>query len=205
MPSGTLPAEGSLGTPEISTGDFQAQINQLLAYVRSLQSEVAALSGTVIKEGAVRGVGDGASLLADKGVIDARLGTGGNLGSMAVKSSEDYLSSSTIPSIIWSDTPTSSITQSTLGDPGSGLYLVKVDTTQAGNYQAVIFWDGQSTVTGIAYHDTELRGSTPRSLATYVVTIGSTGIVTAKRVTYDANGDDGIGAFSADIVEVRKF
>lgn len=83
MPSGNLPNSGSLGDPQITNGDYQTQINQLLSYVRSLKAEVDALSGTEIKEGAVRGVGNGAGLLADKATLDARLGTGGNLGSSA--------------------------------------------------------------------------------------------------------------------------
>lgn len=73
MPSGTLPNAGSLGDPQITTGDYQTQINQLLAYVRSLQSEVAALSGTQIKEGAVRGVGTAASELVETSILDTRL------------------------------------------------------------------------------------------------------------------------------------
>jgi hypothetical protein len=73
MPSGTLPNAGSLGDPQITTGDYQTQINQLLAYVRSLQAEVSALSGTQIKEGAVRGVGNIDGGLYARGEIDAEV------------------------------------------------------------------------------------------------------------------------------------
>lgn len=84
MPSGTLPSAGSLGDANILTGDYQTQINQLLAYVRSLQTELASLSGTQIKEGAVRAVGTGLSDLVQTSRLNTRLATTGNLGSAAV-------------------------------------------------------------------------------------------------------------------------
>lgn len=85
MPNGSLPAAGYLGDGQRTTVEFQDGLDELLAYVRSLKAEVDALSATVIKEGAVRGVGNGAGLLADKAVLDARLGTTGNLGTAATK------------------------------------------------------------------------------------------------------------------------
>ena len=83
MPSGNLPASGYLGDGQRTTSEFQGGIDDLLDYVRSLKSEVDALSATVIKEAAVRGVGNGAGLLPDKAVLDTRLGTAGNLSGLS--------------------------------------------------------------------------------------------------------------------------
>lgn len=71
MPTGTLPNSGALGDSQVTTGDYQTQINQLLSYVRSLKAEVDALSGTEIKEGAVRGVGGSLGDLYAKGEISS--------------------------------------------------------------------------------------------------------------------------------------
>src|SRR6056297_1071101 len=97
MPNGTLPEDNYLGDGERTTGEFQGGINELLNYVNSLKAEVDALSSQVIREAAVRGVGDATGSLTDRGVgsgatqipdnnqIDARLGTSGNLGSAALR------------------------------------------------------------------------------------------------------------------------
>lgn len=205
MPNSALPGNTYMGDGQRTTAEMQDALDQVATWLNAAQAELDALTGTTFGEAAVRGVGAGADDVPDTEILDARLGTSGDLGSIATESAGDYLSSGTVPAIIWDETPTDVLTQTDLGNPGAGLYLVKVSTYSAGNRQAVLYWDGASSVTGIAHHGTELRGSTPRSLATYVVGIGSTGIVTSERITYDANGDDGIGSFDADIVEVRKF
>lgn len=122
MPSGTLPNAGSLGDPQITTGDYQTQINQLLTYVRSLQSEVAALSGTTIREGAVRGVGNGTGLLADKAVLDTRLGVTGNL-----NLADSVLDGSFDPenaTLVWSGNSTT-VDIASLDEGGQGFYLIR--------------------------------------------------------------------------------
>lgn len=85
MPTGNLPANNYLGDGQRTTSEFQTGIDELLAYVNSLKAEVDALSATVIKEAAVRGVGNATGLVPDKAVLDTRLGTGGNLGTAATK------------------------------------------------------------------------------------------------------------------------
>lgn len=83
MPTGSLPANNYLGDGQRTTSEFQTGIDQLLAYANSLKAEVDALSATIIKEAAVRGVGTGATDLVQTSQLDTRLGTSGNLGGAA--------------------------------------------------------------------------------------------------------------------------
>lgn len=65
MPNSTLPPDNYLGDPERTTGEFQDRINQLQNWVNTLQAELQALSGTTVREGAVRGVGGGGTDLRE--------------------------------------------------------------------------------------------------------------------------------------------
>lgn len=110
MPNGNLPINGYLGGGQRTTGEFQDGIDELLAYVNTLKSEVDALSSKVIKEAATRGVGTGASdvpansdlgsaslrdvgtaaaNLPDTTELNTRLATTGNLGTAAVEEYEE--------------------------------------------------------------------------------------------------------------------
>ena len=127
MPTGTLPNAGSLGDPQITTGDYQTQINQLLSYVRSLKAEVDALSGTTLKEGAVRGVGTASNELVETSQLNTRLGTSGALGSMAQESDSDYVLRADIdpasPTTVWTG-PSTSSDPANWTENGTGFYLI---------------------------------------------------------------------------------
>lgn len=168
MPSGTLPNAGSLGDPQITTGDYQTQINQLLAYVRSLQSELAALSGTTIREGAVRGVGDGASLLADKAVLDERLGTSGNLGTMAQESSLDYVTKDDIdpasPNQVWAGSKLI-VDYTELSEFTTGFYLIEIDFGFSEEIRSLMFISSDRPGLKMTY--TAWRNVTTSNIQTY--------------------------------------
>ena len=53
MPSLTLPAQDALGNGTILTPDYQVGINELLDYVRAINTELTALSSSTLAEGAV--------------------------------------------------------------------------------------------------------------------------------------------------------
>ncbi len=54
MPNSTLPSTDYLGDSGRTTSEFQTAIDQLQNWVITLQSELNALSGTTVQEGAVR-------------------------------------------------------------------------------------------------------------------------------------------------------
>ncbi len=71
MPNKPLPADGEPGDSEVTTGDFQTDINQIADWLNDLQAELNALSGTTVREGAVRTVNGGAGpLRSNIGISD---------------------------------------------------------------------------------------------------------------------------------------
>lgn len=70
MPNSNLPQDDYLGNPNRTTSEFQDAINDLLNWVNTLQAELDALSGTTVREGAVRDVGSGGSELVENDAID---------------------------------------------------------------------------------------------------------------------------------------
>jgi len=54
MPNSNLPPDNYLGDPSRITSEFQDAIDDLQNWVNTLQSELNALSGTTVQEGAVR-------------------------------------------------------------------------------------------------------------------------------------------------------
>lgn len=90
MPNSTLPGNNYLGDGQRTTSEFQAGIDQVAAWLNAAQDELDALTGTTFGEAAVRGVGTSAGNVPDKAVLDTRLGTSGNLGSMALESADGY-------------------------------------------------------------------------------------------------------------------
>ena len=80
MPNGTIVADDYIDDPNRTVSEVQAALNQNFDYLRSLQAEMAALSSTVLREASVRSIGNSTGNVPDKAVIDARLGTTGNIG-----------------------------------------------------------------------------------------------------------------------------
>ena len=147
MPNGTLPIAGYLSDGQRTTSEFQGGIDELLAYVRTLKAEVDALSATVIKEAAVRGVGITAGDLTD------------------ISSSQS----------VWQGTPASIIPQSSLSTGGSGLYIIGHDTPSAGTWASKVYWDGSNSGSGtpkIAYDGSTLYISEVRISSTGTITSG---------------------------------
>jgi len=79
MPTGTIVADDYIDDPNRTVSEVQVALNQSFDYLRSLQAEMAALTSTVLREASVRSVGNSTGNVPDKAVIDARLGTTGNI------------------------------------------------------------------------------------------------------------------------------
>jgi hypothetical protein len=209
MPSGTLPNAGSLGDPQITTGDYQTQINQILAYVRSLQAEVATLSGTTIKEGAVRGVGTAASELVETSQLDTRLGTSGNLGSAALLdtgTADTELATVGDNDIrymprgwqaVFAGTA-SSVTQSAMGSPGAGLYAVRFFGQGSTDYTSLMYYDGANNASFSS-------GLIDRTSAYWIdsVYMSPSGTITAEGWAISKSSGEVIGETGLSILEVR--
>lgn len=114
MPNSSLPTTDYLGDGQRTTAEFQTQINNLQNWVIALQSELNALSGTTLGEGAVRDVGTGSSDLVEVSALEGLLG--------------DYLAKSDFDpenaTLVWSGSATS-VAMSSLSKQGAGFYAVK--------------------------------------------------------------------------------
>ncbi len=126
MPNSTLPGNTYLGDGQRTTAEMQAGLDQVAAWLNAAQAELNALTGTTFGEAAVRGVGSSAGQVPDKAVLDTRLGTAGNLGSIASEDAADYVSRAEFegPTLVWSGSD-SSPNMSELSEGGPGFYIVK--------------------------------------------------------------------------------
>jgi len=122
MPIGTIVADDYIDDPNRTVAEVQTALNQNFDYLRSMQSELGALSSTVLREASVRSVGNSAGNVPDKAVLDSRLGTTGNLGSAATTPLSELFSKAglTTPQVIFSGSATS------VAAPSAGVYLVYI-------------------------------------------------------------------------------
>jgi len=122
MPIGTIVADDYIDDPNRTVAEVQTALNQNFDYLRSMQAELGALSSTVLREAAVRSVGNSTGNVPDKAVIDSRLGTTGNLGSAATTPLSELFSKAglTTPQVIFSGSATS------VAAPSAGVYLVYI-------------------------------------------------------------------------------
>jgi len=145
MPTGPIVADNYIDDPNRTTEEVQDALNQNFDYLRSMQSELGALSSTVLREASVRSVGNSAGNVPDKAVLDSRLGTTGNLGGSATTPLSELFSKSgiTSPQVIFSGSATS------VAAPSAGVYLVYIDTSLAGftNCFAVVVRDLTESIT----------------------------------------------------------
>lgn len=121
MPTGTIVADDYIDDPDRTVSEMQAAMNQNLDYLRALKAEIDALSDTTIREAAVRAVGNLTGNVPDKAVLDARLGTTGNLDLSAYLTKSDFDPAS--PALVWSGSATK-VPMSSLSEGGPGLYVV---------------------------------------------------------------------------------
>ena len=142
MPTGPIVADNYIDDPNRTTEEVQDALNQNFDYLRSMQAELGALSSTVLREASVRSIGNSNGNVPDKAVIDSRLGTTGNLGNAATKTTgsgngldadkldglhgysylkkSDYNPAS--PTLVWSGSSTN-VSVSSLSESGAGTYI----------------------------------------------------------------------------------
>lgn len=85
MPNSSLPGNTYLGDGQRTTVEMQNALDQVATWLNAAQAELNALTGTTLREGAVRSVGTGTDQIPDKEILDTRLGTTGNLGDAALR------------------------------------------------------------------------------------------------------------------------
>lgn len=201
MPNGTLPVTGYLGDENRLTSEFQGGIDELLAYVKTLKTEVDALSAQVIKEAAVRGVGDASGLLTDRAIgdtagqlnirgvgtgltqlpdnnrLNTRLATTGNLGTAATKTAGS--ADGNVPLIEKAAITLSSF----VGSPV--LYLTKI-----GNF-VMASTAGVFLETSVSQNSIELVGAIPAAFRPTVdaATISSADILNVYKHDFKTNGN----------------
>ena len=101
MPNLPLPSTDFLGDGQRTTAEFQDAIDQVQNWLIVAQAELDALSDTTFGEAAVRGVGNLTGDVPDKAVLDTRLGTSGNLGTVAQEDSG--IDDGEVPVIMYQD------------------------------------------------------------------------------------------------------
>ncbi|MGP4843302.1 hypothetical protein ACTXGQ_04150 [Marinobacter sp. 1Y8] len=183
MPNGPIAADDYIDDPERTTEEVQDALNQLFDYSRSLQVELEALSSTEIREAAVRSVGSGVGEVPDKAVLDARLGTTGDL------DLSNYLPKSEFnpeaPTLVWSGAATT-VPITSLSRSGSGFYFVVSHSgifSSAGTFYMNITEEKGQAVCGISVDRAVVIGlSSGTNIVANYVTISSTAI-TAGTIT----------------------
>lgn len=123
MPTTQIVADNYIDDPNRSTEEVQDALNGLFDFARETEAELAALSGTRFKEGAVRNVGSDDDELPDNAELNSRL--------------EDYqLSEDLAPviangqfdpsnaTLVWTGSMTTP-NMSQLSEQGDGMYILK--------------------------------------------------------------------------------
>jgi len=110
------------------TEDIAEEINDVSVAVNAVADDLAALDDS-LGTASERNVGDGAGLVPDTAVLNTRLGTSGNLGSIASEDATDYVSRAEFegPTLVWSGSD-SSPNMSELSEGGPGFYIVRDDS-----------------------------------------------------------------------------
>ena len=192
MPTGPIVADNYIDDPNRTTEEVQDALNQNFDYLRSMQSELGALSSTVLREASVRSVGNSAGNVPDKAIIDARLGTTGNLGGSATTPLSELFSKSgvTSPQVIFSGSATA------VAAPSAGVYLVYILSTTSTYtfcFTVVVSDLTKSFATGTSH-----IGLNGTNLVVTTAICGS-GTLTVSRWT-----QGGFGYTSLNIVRVEK-